>query len=109
MDFFCGELVSFVLLCLRDGLDPLGILGSWAGAFGWVQFMPSSYLDCAVDYDGDGQKNLFVMADAVASSANFLKCRGWKAGDFAKQEKALTAYNGKDYAKATLAYADALR
>lgn len=104
------ELISFILLCRRNGLDPLEIKGSWAGAFGFCQFMPSSFMSFAVDGDGDGRIDLFSVGDAMASAANYLKKHGWQMGDSNRQLKAVYAYNHSDeYAKAVLAYAKAIK
>ena len=59
-------------------MNSAGLVGSWAGAMGQVQFMPSSFLSYAVDFDGDGKKDIWNNdADAVASMANYLKNKGW--------------------------------
>ena len=76
--FYRGELVEFLLLCRRYGLDPQRIKGSYAGAFGQAQFMPSSYNKYAVDFDGDGRPDLVrSYPDIFASIANYLKTFGW--------------------------------
>lgn len=100
------ELISFILLCRRNQSDPLDIKGSWAGAFGLCQFMPSSFLNFAVDGNGDGKVDLFIVHDAMASVANYLKKHGWQSGNQNKQFKAVYAYNhSEEYAKSVLAYA----
>ncbi len=79
--FFRSELFA-VLKLLQDGdlVDP-EITGSWAGAFGQTQFMPSTYQRIAVDFDGDGRRDLVdSVADALASTANYLKQAGWRSG-----------------------------
>jgi lytic murein transglycosylase len=82
--YFRGEFFSLVKLIeqgdLRPGED--GVLtGSWAGAFGHTQFMPSTYARLAVDFDGDGRRDLVgSVPDALASTANFLARAGWRAG-----------------------------
>src|SRR5690606_20130180 len=80
-DFFRGELEQFLLL-VRDGvLDPLSMQGSYAGAMGVPQFMPSSFRDYAVDFDGDGARNLWDgMADSIGSVANYYHTFGWRSG-----------------------------
>lgn len=104
------ELASLFFLGDRNRLDILDVRGSWAGAFGLCQFMPSSFLVFARDGDADGKINLFVLEDAMASAANYLKCHGWKIGDYAKNLKAVFAYNHSDeYARAVLAYAKAIQ
>jgi len=77
-DFFRKELINFITLCRDNGLDPLEIKGSYAGAFGQAQFMPSSYNAYAVDFDGDSRSDLITsMPDIFASIANYLKTFGW--------------------------------
>ncbi|MFC4728424.1 lytic murein transglycosylase [Coralloluteibacterium thermophilus] len=80
--FFRGELFATLKL-LQDGdlADP-GITGSWAGAFGHTQFMPSTYQRIAVDFDGDGRRDLVnSIPDALASTANYLRTSGWRSGE----------------------------
>ena len=81
-DFFEAQLVD-ALKILRDRhVAPTGMKGSWAGAMGHTQFMPSSWHDHAVDYDRDGKRNIWGddPADALASAANYLKANGWETG-----------------------------
>jgi membrane-bound lytic murein transglycosylase B len=80
-DFFMAELVN-ALLILNDGdVTPSELKGSWAGAMGQTQFMPSSYRRLAVDGDGDGKRNIWTnLADAFASTANYVKKTGWVTG-----------------------------
>lgn len=76
--FFRKELIEFLLLCKTNAFDPREIKGSYAGAFGQAQFMPSSYNAYAVDFDGDGRSDLISSkADIFASIANYLKTFGW--------------------------------
>ncbi len=104
------ELANLFLLSSRNRLDILEIRGSWAGAFGLCQFIPSSFLTYAVDGNGDGRADLFNFSDAMASAANYLKRHGWKNGDTERMKKAVFAYNHSDeYVKAVLAYAAHLR
>lgn len=77
-DFFRNQLVEFLLLARELGVSPLSIKGSYAGAMGIPQFIPSSYRSYAVDFDGDRKRNLTDIEDAVGSVANFLKQHGWK-------------------------------
>lgn len=80
-EFFAGEFVSALKLMERDDLQPEQLQGSWAGAVGHTQFMPSSYLRYAVDGDGDGKVNLWDSEqDALASGANLLRGVGWQPG-----------------------------
>lgn len=80
-DFFRGELGEFLLLTRETGVDPCQIKGSYAGAMGLPQFIPSSYRRLAVDFDGDGQRDLLEStADAIGSVAHYLHINGWEAG-----------------------------
>ena len=79
--FFKGELLALLKLIDKGDLDPAGLTGSWAGAFGHTQFMPSTYARIAVDGDGDGRRDLVAsIPDALASTANYLKQAGWRSG-----------------------------
>jgi membrane-bound lytic murein transglycosylase B len=79
--FFRSELEHFLRLTQRAGTDPLSIRGSFAGAMGLPQFMPSSWSHYAVDFDGDGRIDLFNSpADAIGSVANYFKAFQWKPG-----------------------------
>ena len=79
--FFRNELVEYLKLCRREGLDPLAVKGSYAGAMGWPQFMPSSWNLYAIDFDGDGHANPIQSAeDAIGSVANYLAAFGWQRG-----------------------------
>lgn len=78
--FFRGELEQFLLFVRELGSDALAMKGSFAGAMGLPQFMPSSYRRYAVDFDSDGRRDLFTAADAVGSVGNFLKQHGWVSG-----------------------------
>jgi membrane-bound lytic murein transglycosylase B len=102
------ELISLLILCKNNNKDPFSIKGSWAGAFGLCQFVPSSYLYYAVDGNGDGEIDLFNFYDAMASIASYLKAHGWENNNPDKKKKAVWAYNHCDnYVKAVLAYARA--
>ncbi|MAY92262.1 lytic murein transglycosylase [Haliea sp.] len=77
-DFFGTEFIAALQLLEREGLSPVDMQGSWAGAVGHTQFMPSNYLRYAVDGDGDGRINLWRSErDALASGARFLRDLGW--------------------------------
>ena len=78
--FFRGEFFT-TLKIIQDGhVAPERLLGSWAGAFGHTQFMPSTFMRLAVDFDGDGRRDLVdSVPDALASTANFLKRAGWRS------------------------------
>jgi membrane-bound lytic murein transglycosylase B len=79
--FFKGELEQFLVLTSRSGADPLTIRGSYAGAMGLPQFMPSSWAKFAVDFDGDGRIDLFGSpTDAIGSVANYFKALDWRPG-----------------------------
>ncbi|WP_454668450.1 lytic murein transglycosylase [Achromobacter kerstersii] len=76
--YFRGEFFSTLKIIQDEHIAPDRLLGSWAGAFGQTQFMPSTYLRLAVDFDGDGRRDLVdSVPDALASTANFLKRAGW--------------------------------
>ena len=77
--FFRGEFFT-TLKIIQDGhVAPERLTGSWAGAFGHTQFMPSTFMRLAVDFDGDGRRDLVdSVPDALASTANFLKRAGWR-------------------------------
>lgn len=78
-DFFRNELIEFLLLCRAGNIDPKSVKGSYAGAFGQAQFMPSSYNRYAIDYDGDGRADLLSSrSDVFASIANYLRNYGWR-------------------------------
>lgn len=80
-DFFRGELEEFLLLTREEDLDPLQVRGSYAGAIGAGQFIPSSYRAYAVDFDGDGQRDLRQnWADAIGSVANYFARHHWRRG-----------------------------
>lgn len=82
MAFFRGELESVLLFARELNIDPFSILGSYAGAIGWPQFMPSSVREYAVDFDGTGKIDLRTSPiDAIGSVANFLKVHGWQRGE----------------------------
>jgi peptidoglycan lytic transglycosylase B len=81
-DFFRSQLEEFLLLARDDGRDVFSLEGSYAGAMGIPQFMPGSYRRFAVDFDGDGKRDLFdSSADAIGSVANFLEEHGWRRGE----------------------------
>jgi membrane-bound lytic murein transglycosylase B len=80
--FFRRELEQFLLMAREESLDPLGPQGSYAGAMGIPQFMPSSFRAYAVDGDGDGRRNLWVSwPDVFASVANYLRAHGWRTDE----------------------------
>lgn len=81
-DFFRKELEEFLLLCREEGIDPALPRGSYAGAMGMPQFMPSSYRRYAADLDGDHRRNIWTNpADAIASVAHYFSGNGWQSGE----------------------------
>lgn len=77
-EFFCSEFEHFLRLAQQENWNPLSIQGSYAGAMGMAQFMPSSYWNDAIDFDGDGKVDLWHSpSDAIGSIANYLAKRGW--------------------------------
>ena len=80
--FFRGEFLTTLKLLQAGDIRADGLTGSWAGAFGHTQFMPSTYERIAVDFDGDGRRNLIdSIPDALASTANYLVKSGWRTGE----------------------------
>ncbi|WP_430912979.1 lytic murein transglycosylase [Methylobacterium sp. sgz302541] len=80
-DYFRGELIATLKIIERGDIEPSRLSGSWAGAFGQTQFMPSTYQRLAVDLDGDGRRDVVdSAADAVGSTANFLRAAKWSNG-----------------------------
>ncbi len=80
--FFRGELEQYLVMAREEGLDPLAPVGSYAGAMGLPQFMPSSFRSYAVDGDADGKRDLWNdWADVFSSVGNYLKVHGWRAGE----------------------------
>jgi membrane-bound lytic murein transglycosylase B len=79
-DFFRGELEQFLLLSRENGWKLNAVKGSFAGAIGIPQFIPSSYRKYAVDFDGDGHRDLRQLADAVGSVANYYRQFNWQQG-----------------------------
>lgn len=82
MAYFRSELENTLLFARESGIDPFSLLGSYAGAIGWPQFMPGSIRQFAIDYDGDRHIDLRGSPrDAIGSVANFLVKHGWKRGE----------------------------
>jgi len=80
-EFFRGELEEYLLLARESGFDALSTRGSYAGAIGIPQFLPSSYRKYAIDFDGDGRRDLIgSTADAIGSIANYYRSFGWHTG-----------------------------
>lgn len=79
-DFFRNELYHALMMVDRGYIDAPSMTGSWAGAMGQTQFMPSSYLAHAQDYDGDGRRDIWnTLPDVFASIANYMTAYGWKS------------------------------
>lgn len=81
-DFFRGELAEFFRLARSENVNALSLKGSYAGAMGMPQFMPSSFRKWAVDFDGDGHRDIWNNpSDAIGSVANYFQLHGWLGGD----------------------------
>lgn len=89
--FFTGELENFLLLCREEAMNPREPLGSYAGAMGYPQFMPSSFRALAKDFEQDGHRDIWHNPrDAIASVANYFEKNGWLRGqDVAVRAKAV--------------------
>lgn len=94
--YFRTELIAALRILQSGDMPPEALTGSWAGAFGQTQFMPSTFHRSAVDFDGDGRRDIVAsVPDALASSANFLKNAGWVSSQAWGYEARLPAnYNG---------------
>lgn len=81
-EFFAGELVAALRIIQAGDVDSAHMVGSWAGAMGHTQFMPSSFLSHAVDFNGDGRRDIWSddPTDALASTAHYLRQNGWQPG-----------------------------
>ena len=81
-EFFTQQLYAVLKILANGDTTPNRMVGSWAGAMGHTQFMPTSYLSYAVDHTGDGRRDIWSddPTDALASTANFLRAKGWKPG-----------------------------
>ncbi len=106
-----NELKALLTYTQREGLDPLALKGSYAGALGYCQFMPSNALKLGVDGNGDGRVDLYAHSDAIASVGNYLKHHGWQPElDRKKRYKIILRYNySKPYANTILKIADELK
>lgn len=81
-EFFCQQLREFLILTREQQVDPLTLKGSYAGAMGLPQFMPSSFRAYAVDFDGDGHIDIWTNpVDAIGSVASYFKRHGWASGE----------------------------
>lgn len=103
--FWRGELFAALQLVDRGDLSLKELYGSWAGAFGQTQFIPSTYQRLAVDFDGDGRRDLVrSTADALGSTANYLRAGGWSSGDsWMVEVKVPAGYEGPTGRKAKAA------
>jgi membrane-bound lytic murein transglycosylase B len=96
-DTFYPEAKAVFEIAQRGRFDPLGLTGSGAGAFGYPQFLPTSYLRHGADGDGDGEVSLYEPADAAASCANYLARHGWRRGlSYQEQRAVIWRYNRSD-------------
>jgi lytic murein transglycosylase len=104
-DYFRGELLAALKILQSGHIAREKMIGSWAGAMGQPQFMPSNFDTLAVDFTGDGRKDIWgSVPDVLASIANFLKHWGWKAGAGWGYE--IIVPQGFDYARSRAAYAE---
>jgi len=105
------ELKALLIYARNTGFDPASIPGSVYGAIGICQFMPSNALRYGADLDGDGRVDLFTPAEAVLSTARFLRANGWRAGlTREQQQKVLYRYNhSHPYTRTIMTVADILR
>lgn len=100
-NYFRNHLLDAIRIIEHDGLTPQEMIGGWAGELGGMQFTPSVYLQYAVDFDGDGKRDLInSVPDMLASSANFIAGLGWKRGQMYLQEVRLP--QEMDWAQADL-------
>ncbi len=79
-DFFKGELLAVLQIIAAGDMTKEQLIGSWAGAIGHMQFMPTTFLAAAIDGDADGKRDLMNRSDALASGANYLQELGWQTG-----------------------------
>ncbi|MDD2864896.1 MAG: lytic murein transglycosylase [Methylococcales bacterium] len=77
-EYFTKELENFLLMTKEENLNPRSVIGSWAGALGLGQFMPKSFRKLAVDFNGDGKRDLWNSEDAIGSVAHYFSNSGWK-------------------------------
>jgi len=105
------ELRELVNLAQDNKLEPLFLKGSWAGAFGLAQFLPSSYKNYSRDGNADGEIDLFTIEDATASIENYLRENGWRSNGTRKQhKKVIMRYNNSShYADCVLTLSDKLK
>lgn len=99
--YFRKELLNALDILAHRDIDPKHMVGSWAGAMGHTQFMPSSYKHYAVDFDGDGRRDIWTtIPDALASTANYLHRMGWHPGQtWGYEVRALPGFDVKHAAR----------
>ncbi len=99
--YFRRELLSALRIVQGGHVEPDAFVGSWAGAFGQTQFMPSTFERLAIDFDGDGRRDLMEsVPDALASTANYLRNAGWRTGKPWGLEVRLPSANGQPFSLA---------
>src|SRR3954469_8666923 len=104
-DFFRDELLAALKVLDEGHIERPKMIGSWAGAMGQPQFMPSNFLELAVDFDRNGRKDIWgSVPDVLASIANFLKHWGWKAGEAWGVEVVIP--QGFDYRRSRASYGE---
>lgn len=114
-DFFRGQLVDALRVVDRGDLTPKQMRGGWAGELGQTQFLPSSYIAFAVDFDGNGRRDLLTStADVLGSTGNYLKGHGWRRGqpwtEGTQNFQVILAWNrAKVYAKTVAEFARQLQ
>jgi lytic murein transglycosylase len=114
-DMFQAQLIDALRIVDRGDLTPAEMRGDWAGDFGQTQFLPSAYYKYAVDFDGDGRRDLVhSVPDVLASTANYLKGYGWKVGQRWNENdpnfEAIKGWNkAMVYAKTIAAFAERLQ
>lgn len=108
-DWAIDQLVALSKIDKLDYINVLDIEGSWAGAFGISQFIPTSYVSWAYDGDGDDRIDLFDVKDAIFSTANYLKINGWGPSDEEQREAVFHYNNSSAYVEAVLTLAEKVR
>ena len=109
-DFFRNELRQFLLLTRDEEIDPSTALGSYAGAMGAPQFIPSSYRNFAVDADGDGHRDLWSnWDDVIGSVANYLRMHGWRAGEAVIVDAEVDAKDAEHFGPTRLELSDTVQ
>ncbi|MFP4368454.1 MAG: lytic murein transglycosylase [Candidatus Kapaibacterium sp.] len=103
-----GELIALSEIYNRSDIDIMNLEGSWAGAFGISQFLPSSYINWAVDGDDNGIIDLFTLEDAVFSVGNYLKVNGWDDEENSRRDAVFHYNNSSAYVNAVFSLASML-